>query len=63
VYIYGSYRKIKIGVSLFWTTLLAPVLSHIASQDALYLKTLVLLVARSCLFDRIVENKARLLHS
>jgi len=21
VYIYGSYRKIKTGVSLFWTTL------------------------------------------
>jgi len=24
VYIYGSYRKIKTGVSLFWTTLYMP---------------------------------------
>jgi len=28
MYIYGSYRKIKTGVSLFWTTLYSNFVDH-----------------------------------
>jgi len=40
VYIYGSYRKIKTGLSLFWTTLYSPCFVSYALELVADLKTI-----------------------
>jgi len=60
VYIYGSYRKIKTGVPLFWTTLYISI--HAINEGYVTIRVWNSLPADVVLCPSIATFKSRLMH-